>query len=489
MNRLAANGGRPYIKTRLWRAPNETDTQWKGDPEEGIVGRVQRSCLINDAGRIRDKISQYIFKTQAQRDGADQTFLDNVGKKLSVNEFMRKVNDAITTGQWAWVQVNRTPQQYDANGKPLAKTLANAGRVSWRLWESVNIPDWCITPDGEIVWLIVRTEEYINTDPTQPGKTVKISTLYRKEDDGKVYVTEECDNATAAKDMQLKSHWEFKGLDRIPFVLIGKPSYDAWWFDDVENIQAQVMNYDSMHNETITDSIFPQLVVPMSLLGQLQTNLALDNMGAKEVITLQRELIKGRKNPFYETPEDRGTTRYLTPSSADLKMVTDEQGRKRALLFDMAGLALFNKETRQIQTAESKQFDQLDTNSTLGYRALLLETAEKDIIALSKVFDPTFKEWKPVYNKKFDVVDVTALSAAITATINLPNVTPLMKKACLRGGGRIILELGAISQEEYDAIIDEINKMPNEQLTAAVVANPFEELLKKRGEEGDDPAE
>ena len=27
LNRLAAKGGRPYIEARLWRAPNETDTQ------------------------------------------------------------------------------------------------------------------------------------------------------------------------------------------------------------------------------------------------------------------------------------------------------------------------------------------------------------------------------------------------------------------------------------------------------------------------------
>ena len=42
-NRACADGGRPYIDMRLWRAPNETDKQWNGDPEDGTVGRKTRT--------------------------------------------------------------------------------------------------------------------------------------------------------------------------------------------------------------------------------------------------------------------------------------------------------------------------------------------------------------------------------------------------------------------------------------------------------------
>lgn len=71
-NMKAVEGGRPYIDLRLWRAPNETDTSWTGEPERGIVGRKERTALVNDAGRVANKINQYIFKDVAARKGADE---------------------------------------------------------------------------------------------------------------------------------------------------------------------------------------------------------------------------------------------------------------------------------------------------------------------------------------------------------------------------------------------------------------------------------
>ena len=260
-------------------------------------------------------------------------------------------------------------------------------------------------------------------------------------------------------------------LDRIPFVLIGNPKATAWWFDDVENIQAQVMNYDSMHNETLTDAVYPQLVVPMSLLNTLETDLQLDKMGASELITLQRELIKGRKNPFYENSEDKGITRYIQPSSGDLKMITEEQDRKRKILFDMCGLALFNRETRQVQTAEAKSFDQLDTNATLGNRALILQKAEKLAVELSTYFDPSFKAYEPVYNLKFDVIDVAAMSQTVHTLSQLPNLTPSMKRILLKCAMKIVLEAGGVEQSDYDSAMSEIDKLTDEELKDT---NPFD---------------
>lgn len=485
LNRLAKDGGRPYIDARLWRAPNETDAQWFGDPEEGIVGRKARSCLINDAQRIAAKIRQYIFKAAPERKGVNLDFYQNAaGQDVTIDEFMGRVCDAITTGQWAWIQVDAEPQKVDQNGNPVAQTLANKPRVFWRLWESCDIPDWSIDDDGTIRWVITRSFAFINSDPFTEAKKVQISTLYYLAADGNVYITEEADTQTP---IPLRKNQIVPGLDRIPFVLVGHPSPKAWWFDDVENIQAQVMNYDSMHNETLTDAVYPQLVVPMALLNTLETNLDLDKLGSKQLITLQRELIKGRKNPFYEDAESKGTTRYIQPASGDLTMITDEQDRKRKLLFDMSGLALFNRESRQVQTAESKAFDNMDTNATLGNRAQMLQTAETAAVALSKYFDPGFDVYDPVYNLKFDVVDVAALGSTIQTISQMPNVTPMMRRILLRAGMRLVLEGGGVDPETYQKAIDEIDSIPDDQLETA---NPFVDLQGDGGdEEGDDDPE
>ena len=472
LNRLAAKGGRPYIEARLWRAPNETDTQWAGDRKEGIVGRRERSALVNDAGRIVSKIRQYIFKKPPERHGVNDVFAANcAGEGVGIDEFMGQLCDAMTTGQWCWIQVDSTPPAVDtATGALIPQTLENKPTVFWRLWESCSVPDWCIDDGGVLRWIIVRTWLYDNSNPFAEARKVKISTLfYISPEDGDVYVTDE---ASEAVGIPLRTNERLPGLQRIPFVLVGKPSMDAWWFDDVENIQAQVMNYDSMHNETLTDAVYPQLVVPMALLNTLQTNLDVEKLDSEQLIVLQRELIKGRKNPFYEDGESKGTTRYIQPAGGDLKMLTEEQDRKRKLLFDMAGLALFNRETRQVQTAESKSFDQLDTNATLGNRALILQRAEEQAVELSVYYDSTFAKYAPVYNTKFDVVDVAALSQTVQTLSQLPNITPRMRRVILKSAMRVVLEVGGVSAEEYDAIVAEIDALPDEQLQPRML-DPF----------------
>ena len=147
----------------------------------------------------------------------------------------------------------------------------------------------------------------------------------------------------------------------------------------------------------------------------------------------------------------------------------DECARKRNLLFDMAGLALFNRETRQVQTAEAKAFDQMDTNSTLGNRALLLQEAEKKLVELSVYFDPSFGKYEAVYPTKFDVVDAAAMSQAIQVVVGLPQATLGMRKICLRSGLRLLQEMGAVEDDEYAETLAEIKA-----LKPAVLPDPFE---------------
>lgn len=462
-NRLAVLGGGDYIAARLWRAPNETDAQWLGDADDGIVGRRERTALVNDAQRVAAKIRQYVFKRPVDRKGADEAFLANVSGEQGVTEFMKGVCNAVTTQGWCWLQVDRAPYALDGTGAVVPRTLADRAPVRWRLWEAVDVPDWCMDSSGVLQWLVTRSVAYLNENPYEEAKEVAVSTLYRLVD-GRVYVTEEADKEGSGLD--LRTGAEIAGLDRIPFVPVGRPSPDAWWFDDVEMLQAQALNLDSSHFETLFETLYPQLVAPMSLLNTLDVNLSLERMSGKEIIALQRELIKGRKNPFYETAEDKGVTRYLMPPSDGVKLLPEECARKRNLLFDMAGLALFNRETRQVQTAEAKAFDQMDTNATLGNRALMLQDAEKKLVALSRYFDPSFKDYEPVYPVKFDVVDVAAMSQAIQVVVNLPQATPGMRKICLRSGLKLLQEMGAVEGADYEEAMAEIDALKQAEVPA-----------------------
>ena len=477
-NALAVDGGRAYIDERLWRAPNETDVSWNGDAMRGIVGRKERTGLVNDAGRVANKINQYIFKEEAKRDGADEGFLkDCTGQNESVHDFMQRVNTAFTYGRWLWLQADRAPL---ADGE--SETEADKAPIRWILWDALDVPDWCIDGSGRIKWLITRSSVYVNDDPNVAAKDGTLYTLYELGEDGCVYVTEEASKCVLP---DLRKHQRISGLERIPFALVGRPSDKAWWFDDVENIQAQILNLDSMHYETLTETVFPQLVMPSSISNDLSTRIMERNISGEKVVSIIKEATIGRKIPILEGPEDKGISRFITPSG-DLKLLTEEAGRKRSLLFDMVGLALFNKETRQIQTAESKQFDQLDTNSTLANRAIVLQRAEEALIELSQMFDKSFKAWSPAYPSKFDVVDIAALSQALVQTTNMPNKTPKVKKIEAKCAVRVLKEVaaGTVTQQEIDEALAEIDETDFEEQT--MLPNPFGNGGNGGGDEDDD---
>jgi len=483
LNGLAAHGGRPYVEERLWRAPNETDASWIGDPANHVAGRLDRTACVDDAARVANKINQYIFKSTATREGADPAFLANcTGDGETINAFMQRVNMSITYGKWCWVQVDRAPIPAGT-----FETLANKATCKLILWDAEDVTDWCVNAAGEIQWLIVRSRIYDNRNPRTDAVEGFLFTLYELED-GRVYITEEVSNGSNVKFADLRTHAELPGLSKIPFVLIGKPSEKAWWYDGVENLQAQVLNLDSMHNETLTETVYPQLVVPTSLADSLEVKLAEKHIDGKTVVSLIRELTVGRKIPILESGEDKGITRYITPDG-DLKMLTDEATRKRNLLFDMAGLAMFNRETRQVQTAESKAFDQLDTNSTLGNRATLLQESEIKIVEMIKVFDPGFKGWETKYETEFDVVDVVALGQALTLAANAPDKTPIVKRICAMINVRILKELsnGIVPEELFAEALDEIEQ--HDFAAQSLLPNPFAGFEDEDDDGGEDDPE
>jgi hypothetical protein len=132
--------------------------------------------------------------------------------------------------------------------------------------------------------------------------------------------------------------------------------------------------------------------------------------------------------------------------------------RKRRLLFDVAGLSLFTKETRQIQTAESKQFDQLDTESTLQHRAVILQEAERRLVEFSKLIDPNFSEYDPVWPNSFDVVDIEAEASTISMIAQMPRRTNAMDKMAMLASVRVLESMGGIDQELIDEARQEIEE-------------------------------
>lgn len=456
LNRLSVLGGQAYIDARLRRAPNESDVSWLGDaglplgaPQTsfGMVGRKQRTTYVNDAGRVSGKLEQYLFKDEVARDGADEDFLANMGGRgVDPVRFWSSVNSEFTSGQWCWLQASRD------SVAPSLRDRSAGDLVRWKVYPSLSVPDWCIDEDGELRWLIVESEEVENADPFVKAVKRKLRTLWRREDGGGV---------------TMQRFWEAEGqrgaeapvalgLNRLPFVLLGKPSADPWWFDDVEDIQAQMLNLDSVHVDNLIRTVYPQLVISAGTFDSLNSKLV-EQYGADQgqrVLKVIKELVRGADTPIVEEQGEGGITRYIVPPTADLAALPNEEERKRRLMFDMVGLSLFNKETRQTQTAASKQFDQLDTNSTLKNRALLMQEAEGRLIEISKELDPAFADYEPNWPHDFDVPDTATDLQVIQLVDNLPDATPSMRKLALLSCIHIVGSMRGVDK----ALVEEARK-------------------------------
>jgi hypothetical protein len=177
------------------------------------------------------------------------------------------------------------------------------------------------------------------------------------------------------------------------------------------------------------------------------------------VTEVVREIIRGMDRPFVESSEDNGLTRYLQPSNSELKALPEEEDRRRKQLFDIAGLALFNRESRQVQTAESKQFDHLDTASTLRNRAHLLQEAEEKLVALSKALDTSFAVYEPVWPQDFDIPNTSEDVMALTQLANFTELPGLMKRQILKAALKLLDQIEGINDEDRKAILEEIEAM------------------------------
>ncbi len=455
-NKLALKGGRPYIDARLWRAPNESDLSWTG--KGSVAGRRDRASLVNDAGRVAEKIGQYLFKKPADRVGIDDEWKGNVdGGDKHINLFWMQLSDELTAGQWVWVGVDRLAPLNDGGtirNRTLAEKIRDRDYVRWTIWPSVSVPDWSFGRDGRLNWVITESVDYNNSDPYNEPETRTMRTLWRR-DGGSVVVETYSKNDRSEGVLESTA---ILAMEHIPFVLVGTPSTDPWWYDDVEMMQAQGMNLDSLHVDNLVKTVFPQLVIAESMLESLETRL-IERVGLQDgerIVEAVREVVRGLDHPLIESSDDKGITRFLQPSGADLKVLSEETERKRRLLFDSAGLALFNKESRQIQTAESKQFDQLDTESTLQHRAMILQEVERKLVALSKMIDPLFVEYDPVWPRSFDVVDIEAETRAISMISHLPDRTPSMIKIAMLASVKLLESMSGVDEDLIVAAREEI---------------------------------
>ena len=448
-NLSVLDGGRPYIDARLERFPYEPNASWDGNVNTSAKGRKHRAFLTNYAARVANKLNQYVFDDEVKRNGIDPEFeADATKTRLTVNAVMQDVSRQLSATRWCWMSADRAAASVDAQtgtirAQSVAEKEARGDRVFWTVWKATDVVDWCFDNAGSLLWLLTDEMLLDNANPFAPSATSRVRTLWQRGGTGVRYFFKSDSDELARSAPFMFSSGE------IPFVPCGTISSSPWWFDEAEMIQASLMNLENVHNENLFQMVYPQAVFPAELSAS-SGGASGDNMEGSDLI---RRV--GLRYPIFESAETKGVTRFVTPDASGLKSIPDEIQRRKKEFFDVVGMALAVPESRQVASAESKEWDHLDIEAVLAERAAQLEAIERKMIEVSVSLDSTFAVYEPVYAREFDVTDI---ATDFQALLQLNNIltTPLALREVQYATVHLLEKIAPIPDDRKQEIMDEL---------------------------------
>ena len=429
INLLALNGGKPYIDARLSRFPAESTLAWGGSQGETYkskfppltgssfgnkTGRRDRAYNVNHIARIIGKINQYVFARAPERDGVDEDFARDVTlSQMGINRYWRRVSSLMSAARWCWVAVDAPEPPIDpATGQPLILSVAQKResgiRPYWSIYTPNEVVDWAFDGQGRLLWLLSEHSEYANGDPEaeavestfrvlwEPGRVRK----FILDDDGK-----EVDSVVEAANPPAT----------VPFVLVGEINDCPHWVDDAELMQRAILDLSSANHEALYKQVYAQLVMAASAAQNAAQAL---NVEVSQAV----DQIVGAAYPIFEEADEKGISRYLIPTAADLAILRADINNVKSDLFDFVGMSL-KPDSRQVESAEAKAWDHLDVAAFLRQQSQDLQEAETRLIELTREVDPSFPEYAPEYAMDFDVGDFGEEVKAYIGLANLPMPT------------------------------------------------------------------
>lgn len=464
INILGLNGGRPYVEERLSRFAGESKIDWEGGKRTDgtiVTGRMQQAHSIPNLGRIAGKINQYVLGKEPEREGITTEVQEDITTSgESVDVFMSQVNSLITACRWCWIGIDAPvitdPEKLSKEEKEKQKI-----RPYWTLYRPTQVVDWYIDKQGIPQWVLTDTIEYEGVDPHTEAIAKRVRALWEHDKVTKYFFKAE--EEVIESEEEIKISYPGKGA---PFVPAGLISAEPYAFDDLESINRTMMDLESCNRQNFFNAVFPQMKVPVSLLDTIMEKFSVT---AEEAVSM----IIGLGYPIFMEKDD-AEPGYIMPDAAAIGTMREELKGLKKELFDTVGL-LLQQETRQVASAESKAWDFLDIQQVMTERSRLLEDAEGKASTISHEWDSDFPEWKPVYNKEFDVANLPAEIKALIEAGNVSMPDKMTRFVLKKLFDRIKrLGTGELTPEEEAEIVDAIE---------AFSGGTFEPVLVEEGEE------
>ncbi len=389
INILGWHGGRSYVDARLSRFPGESSVDWSGGTRtdgSALTGRKEQSHVVPHLNRIVNKINQQVFSTLPTRTAPLEIYQDITNDGKTIDDIMININSYLTVTGWCWLGVD-APNLDPDEQISIAQKQELKIRPYWQVYSPMQVVDWKINDNGVVEWVITEGYDYIASDPFVEAVNVKYRKLWQPGKVTKYYYS--------IKDKEKIDRFETinTNYNKVPFVLVGEVSAEPIAFDDMESINRTILDLESVNRANFYNCVFPQLQIPVSVL---------DTIVQKFQTTAENavHMIMGLKYPILQAPNDPDA-KYIMPDSSAIGSVREELKQLKAELYDSIGL-LLRRDTKMVESAESKNIDLLDINALLAERAKLLEDAEKKAVKISNEWDNEFPIYEVTYNRKFN---------------------------------------------------------------------------------------
>jgi hypothetical protein len=449
----AYSGGASYLKTALIRHMAEL--------EMAYLERLKRAYYINLPKKIARLISHFLLSSKPKRDGVDDDVQEDFDRHgLRVDEVMLQASTTLNCYGLSWLLVDMPAVVDDVDMETKKKHKL---RPYCQVLSPFAVRDWAYDSDGEIAWAIISETRLDEKTPFSERERIECRRVWTRSD----WRLFEKNSNGEIKETANAVH----GLGRVPLVKIEEADgfgmgSGAHWFEDVVRISDAILNNGSEAQMNIIQQLFGLLVLPESFarssgtveITEETTEESSRETTATSTLTLAQELAKSAA--IWETEQERGICRYISPGGVETKTIREENTYLKEQLFDVVGLAL-QSSSKSAQTAESKAWDSVNIQQGLANRAIQLEQAEAKAWELLNLWDSSIKIPTLAYNHDFSVKDI---EKSVAALMNLSSFDAgdeyarEVKRAALAK----LAELNQVSPETYQKVLKEINEVSNE---------------------------
>ena len=432
-SRAAYGGGRRYISIALIRHLAEIDIEF--------AERIARGYYINYPRRVARIITQYAIAQRPERINASPDYVEDWSRTgLRVDEVMRQVSTMLNVFGCAWLCVDMPA--FDGV-KTMRDEIAERLRPYCVALSPLDVVDWCYGEDGKFLWVLTKERRQDRSDPFKQPVTIDIRRLWTRQD-----VTVVANYSTGETNVRRFEH----SLGVVP--LLYQCEVDGYgmdanhWFEDVVSISDAILNNESEAQMNIVKQMFGMLVVSESFANNASKHEIEDADGNKTETTAQ---VIARSVAIIESPEDKGVSRYISPSGTENATIREDNQRLKREMFEMIGLAL-SKETKLVESSESKLWDFQGVEQYLKTRADMLEQLEIKAWEMMHQWNPSIPVPSVNYNRNFAVLDLKDAIASLLELSSFNAENEAYQKEVGKTATVLLNRLRQISQEAQDEI-------------------------------------